>query len=149
MRLLPLVLATLPLLSAPSRRALDVALRVDAPKAVARGFAPPFQVEVAFVAENPGLGAVTFSGRCPWEDPSRPLGHRWKSGLVLEAMPRARALRNIRYLVTDRAGRTVAAFNGADARIHAESLKGILLHLTVGTLGEPGAAVTHIVELEF
>jgi len=149
MRILAVLLATLPLLAAPERRALDVTLRVDAPRAVAPGFAPPFRVELAFVVENPGLRVVTFSGQCPWEDLSRPLVHLWKSALVLDPLTRARALKAIRYLVKDRTGRTVAAFNGRDARIRAETLKGVVLHLKVGTLGEPGAAVEDVVELEF
>jgi len=148
-RLLPILLATLPVLAAPARRALDVTLRVDAPRAVAAGLALPLRVELAFVVENPGLRVVTFNGQEAWEDPARPLLRTWRSGLVLDPMERPRTLKAIRYLVKDRAGRTVAAFNGRDARIRPESLSGIVLHLRVGTLGEPGAAVEEKVELEF
>jgi hypothetical protein len=113
------------------------------------GFKPPFKVELAFTVENPGSRLVTFTGQCPWEDPSRSLTRRWQGGVVLEPMDKARALKGIRYLIRDRDGRKVAALTGPDARIHPESLKGIVLRLTVGNLGEPGGAIEHRLALEF
>jgi hypothetical protein len=133
---------------APQTRPLDVVLRIDAPKEVRAR--PPLRVELTFVLENsPGL--KTFSGQCPWEDPARPLVHRWKGGLVLDAAARGRTLKGVHYLIKDRDGRTVLNFLGADPaqKIHAEALSALVLHLTPGNLGEPGGAVDHQVELEF
>ncbi|GEM_PF-3040925 len=156
MRLLPpalVLLASLP--AASAARPLDLVLRADAPRALAPGFAPPFQVEVKFTVENPGgpSGLVSFSGRCAWEDPRRPLIQRWKSALVLEetGQDRGRVLGAVTYRIKDRAGRTVLTFLGrAPAqRLHTGGLSALVLHLITGTLGEPGGAVEHRVESEF
>ena len=149
MSVLPALLAGALLLGPP--RGLDVVLRIDAPKAVKAGFKPPFKAELGFLLENPGPGSglLTFQGRCDWADPAKALAYRWKGAVAADGAPRA--MRRILYTIRDRDGRTVLAYLGKDPanRIHAESLSGIVLHLTPGTLGEPGGAVDHKVELEF
>jgi hypothetical protein len=119
---------------------------------VAPGFHAPFQAEVAFLVDEPGRGPVTFSGRCAWDDPGVPLVHRWKAGLLLQdARGKGRTVKRVRYLVRDAGGRVAVSFLGGDpaAKVHAESLSALVFHLSVGVLGDPGAATEHKVELEF
>ena len=144
-------LAALLAVTALGARPLDVVLHIDAPRAVAPGFHPPFQVAVSFLLEDGRNGLKTFAGRCAWADPAAALDHRWKGALVLTPSSAPRALKTVRYAITDQDGRTVADFLPRDpaTRIHAEALSALILHLKPGVLGRPGGALDHQVELAF